>query len=139
MKRAYFLMCLILVAVFMLPACKKKEEAPPAKTEQAAPAMQQEKEAAPPTQQPAASSGMTEMSGEEVYNKACATCHTSGVADAPKTGDMEAWKDRIAQGTDTLYDHAINGYEGMPAKGGDSSLTDDQVKAAVDYMLGQSK
>jgi cytochrome c5 len=151
MKKVYLLMCLVLVAAFVLPACKKKEEAPPAKTEQAAPMeqskeaaqpMEQNKEAAQQMQQPAASTGEATAQGEsgaDVYNKSCASCHASGVAGAPKVGDTEAWKDRIAQGMDTLYNHAIEGFNSMPAKGGDASLTDDQVKSAVDYMVSQSK
>jgi cytochrome c oxidase cbb3-type subunit 3 len=151
MKKVYLLMCFVLVAAFVLPACKKKEEAPPAKTEQAAPMeqskeaaqpMEQNKEAAQQMQQPAASTGEATAQGEsgaDVYNKSCASCHASGVAGAPKVGDTEAWKDRIAQGMDTLYNHAIEGFNSMPAKGGDASLTDDQVKSAVDYMVSQSK
>jgi len=77
--------------------------------------------------------------GEAVFNKTCKLCHGTGVMGAPKAGDADAWKDRIAQGRATLYDHAINGFTGkgkMPPKGGNSTLTDDEVKAAVDYMVG---
>lgn len=82
------------------------------------------------------------LSGEEAYSS-CAACHGQGVAGAPQVGVAELWTARIAQGIDTLYDHAINGYTGsaglMPAKGGNMALTDDSVKAAVDYMLEQSQ
>ncbi len=81
--------------------------------------------------------------GKGTYDKACTACHAAGVAGAPKLGDKAAWKDRIAQGNDTLYTHAIKGYQGkkgmMPAKGGNMSLSDADVKASVDYMVGQSK
>lgn len=81
--------------------------------------------------------------GQQTYQQACAACHAAGVAGAPKTGDKAAWKDRIAQGNDTLYTHAIKGFQGkagfMPAKGGRADLADDVVKAAVDYMVSQSK
>lgn len=80
--------------------------------------------------------------GESVYNSVCAVCHGAGVAGAPKLGDVDGWSARIAQGNDVLYDHAINGYMGvgmMPAKGGNASLSDDEVKAAVDYMVDSSK
>lgn len=81
--------------------------------------------------------------GKGTYDKACGVCHAAGVAGAPKTGDKAAWKDRIAQGDDTLYTHAIKGFQGkkgfMPAKGGNASLSDADVKASVDYMVGQSK
>lgn len=77
------------------------------------------------------------MSGEEVYNSACVACHAAGVAGAPKLGDAAIWEPRIAQGDDVLYDHAINGFKAMPAKGGNTSLSDESVKAAVDYMIGR--
>ena len=80
--------------------------------------------------------------GKSVYGKTCAMCHAAGVAGAPKPGDKADWGPRIAQGKDTLYKHAIEGYTGskgmMPAKGGAANLTDDEVKAAVDYMADQS-
>jgi len=82
------------------------------------------------------------LSGEEAY-ASCAACHGTGIAGAPAVGDAKAWTTRIAQGADTLYDHAINGYQGtagyMPAKGGNTALTDDSVKAAVDYMVEKSQ
>lgn len=77
--------------------------------------------------------------GEATYKKACKMCHSSGMMGAPKTGDAAAWADRIAQGNDTLYSHAINGIGKMKAKGGKKSLSDEAVKAAVDYMVAQSK
>lgn len=81
--------------------------------------------------------------GKSVYNKACMACHAAGVAGAPKLGDKAEWGPRIAQGNDTLYTHAIKGYQGkkgfMPAKGGNASLSDADVKASVDYMVSQSK
>lgn len=80
--------------------------------------------------------------GKSVYGKTCAMCHAAGVAGAPKPGDKTEWGPRIAQGKDTLYKHALEGYTGskgmMPAKGGAANLTDDEVKAAVDYMADQS-
>lgn len=70
-------------------------------------------------------------------------CHAGGVAGSPKFGDKAAWADRLKQGQPTLYEHAIKGYQGktggmMPAKGG-SSASDDEVKAAVDYMTAAAK
>ena len=86
----------------------------------------------------AASSG---ADGKAAYSS-CAGCHDSGVMGAPKLGDKADWKNRIEQGMDTLFDHAINGFTGkkgtMPAKGG-SSLSDDAVKAVVKYMVDSSK
>jgi len=81
--------------------------------------------------------------GEAVYQQACLACHMTGAANAPKTGDKEAWKERIAQGNDVLYERAINGYQGakgyMPPKGGRANLSDDDVKAAVDFIVSQSQ
>lgn len=81
--------------------------------------------------------------GEATYNTACAACHTAGVAGAPKLGDKANWGPRIAQGNAKLYEHSIKGFQGkkgfMPAKGGNASLADADVKAAVDYMVSKSK
>lgn len=78
-----------------------------------------------------------------VYNTACAACHAAGVAGAPKLGDAGAWAARAEQGLEVLIDHAINGFQGeagvMPARGGNASLSDEQVAAAVEYMLEQSQ
>ena len=80
--------------------------------------------------------------GKALFNTACTACHTAGIAGAPKIGDKAAWAPRIAQGTNTLYEHAIKGFQGkagvMPAKGG-STAPDADVKAAVDYMVAAAK
>jgi|TARA_B100000745_G_scaffold279850_1_gene211609 cytochrome c5 len=78
-------------------------------------------------------------SGEQVYNSACGTCHGAGVAGAPKFGDAAGWADRIAKGNDTLYTHAIQGFNGMPAKGMCFDCSDDELKAAVDYIVENSQ
>lgn len=81
--------------------------------------------------------------GKRIYSGNCMTCHSPGIAGAPKLGDTQAWSLRISQGLDTLYDHAINGFKGsagyMPPKGGYASLNDGEVKAAVAYMVFESK
>jgi c(7)-type cytochrome triheme protein len=74
-------------------------------------------------------------SGEEIANSVCATCHDAGAAGAPKTGQREDWAARLEQGDDVLIEHAIAGFNAMPPKGGDMSLTDDEVRRAVVYML----
>jgi cytochrome c5 len=83
------------------------------------------------------------LSGPQVYNSACLACHGAGIGGAPMLGDAEAWTARIAQGTDVLKDHAINGYQGsvgfMPAKGGRTDLSDEEVASAVDYMVSESQ
>jgi cytochrome c5 len=80
--------------------------------------------------------------GKKLFESVCTVCHTAGLAGAPKFGDKAAWAPRIAQGLDTLYQHAINGFQGkagvMPAKGG-SGASDDDVKAAVRYIVAAAK
>lgn len=82
------------------------------------------------------------MSGPQVYNAACLACHGAGIGGAPVLGDAAAWGPRIEQGVDVLKEHAINGYTGsvgfMPAKGGRVDLSDGEVAAAVDYMVGEA-
>ena len=87
----------------------------------------------------AASTSAPSADGKGTYTSACFACHGTGAAGAPKLGDKAAWKARIAQGESTLFDHAINGFKGMPAKGGNASLSDVAVKAAVKYMVDGSK
>ena len=86
-----------------------------------------------------ASAGGGTRSGEDVYKGSCQTCHAAGVAGAPKFADAAAWAPRISKGMDTLYTHAINGFNAMPAKGLCADCSDDEIKAAVDYMADNSK
>ena len=86
----------------------------------------------------------TVMTGPQVYNAACIVCHQPGATTgAPTIGDTAAWAPRIAQGKDTLYLHALMGFQGtkgfMPPKGGRVDLSDDEIKAAVDYLVEQVK
>lgn len=80
----------------------------------------------------------TANTGKSTYNTACFACHGTGAAGAPILGKKDAWVTRISQGKDTLYSHALKGFNAMPAKGGSTSLSDDKVKAVVDYMVEQS-
>lgn len=82
--------------------------------------------------------------GKTIFEGVCTSCHSAGVLGAPKLGNKAAWAPRIAEGIDTLVQHAINGYHGpdgntMPPKGNYPSLNDAQVKAAVTWMVDQSK
>lgn len=86
---------------------------------------------------PAESSGP--MSGEQVYNKSCMACHGSGVAGAPKLGDAATWSPRAAKGMDALMTSALNGIGAMPPKGTCGSCSDDEIQAAIEYMLENSK
>lgn len=78
-------------------------------------------------------------SGDAVYAAACAACHATAAAGAPKIGDAAAWAPRLAQGIDALVTHATKGYKGMPPKGGCMSCSDDEVKAAVEHMAAQAR
>ena len=81
------------------------------------------------------------LSGPQVYNEACIACHGAGVGGAPMLSDASNWAPRIAQGMDTLRTHAIEGYTGnagyMPPKGGRLDLSDEEIYAAIDYMIEQ--
>lgn len=83
------------------------------------------------------------LSGPQVYNEACNVCHGTGVGGAPVLTNKEAWAPRIAQGNATLYKHAIEGFMGsagyMPPKGARMDLSDDAVRSAVDYMIGEAR
>ena len=89
----------------------------------------------------AAAGGGASRSGEDVYNAACMACHSTGAAGAPKLGDAAGWADRIAKGNDALYSSAIDGIAGtgMMAKGGCMNCSDEETKAAVDYMVAGSQ
>lgn len=78
------------------------------------------------------------QSGEAVFKAVCAACHATGAAGAPKVGDASAWSARISQGFDTLAAHALKGFRGMPAKGGNPDLDDVEVERAIVYMANQS-
>jgi cytochrome c5 len=110
----------------------------------AAPAAATPVAAAPAATAPAAAApaSVSADTGKKVYESACVACHGAGVAGAPKFGDKAAWADRIKQGSNVLHEHAIKGFQGksgmMPAKGG-STASDEEVKAAVDYMTAAAK
>ncbi|MBD3897895.1 cytochrome c5 family protein [Halomonas sp. ML-15] len=75
------------------------------------------------------------IDGEAVYGRVCAACHDSGAAGAPMMDDADAWAERLDQGIETLYEHAISGIGAMPARGGDSSLSDEEVMASTNYLI----
>ncbi len=126
----YFTLTLTFCAAALLAACGKPEGTAPV-----APA------AAPAAVVVAAAPDNT--AGKSAFNKTCAMCHSTGTAGAPKPGDKADWTPRIAQGADTLYKHALEGFAGakgqMPARGGVATLSDTDVKAAVNYMVDASR
>ena len=104
-----------------------------------------EQQAAAPVAEPVAEPEpvATGMTGPQVYNSACLACHGTGAGGAPVVGDAAQWVDRLAQGADVLYDHAINGFDGdamtpMLPKGGRMDLSDQEVRDAVDFMIAES-
>jgi len=124
--------------VLMLAACGKSEPAAPADQPASAPA------AAAVASAPAAAAvaEVSNPAGEKTFKSVCSMCHQSGAAGAPIFGNKADWSPRIAQGKDTLYKHALEGFSGqkgaMPAKGGNPSLSDADVKAAVDFMVAKA-
>ena len=73
--------------------------------------------------------------GEKIYKQYCFACHLTGVAEAPKTGDTEAWAPRAATGFDALFANVVNGKGAMPPRSGFPHLSDDELKAGIRYLL----
>ena len=124
------------ISLAVLAACGQKAAETPATESASTPPV-----AAAPAAAPAAPA--ENKVGKTVFGNTCSMCHAAGVAGAPKPGDKADWGPRIAQGMDTLYKHAMEGFSGakgqMPARGGSPALTDDEVKAGVNYMVDQSR
>ncbi|MDI9246465.1 c-type cytochrome [Marinobacter sp. CHS3-4] len=88
---------------------------------------------------PAQTASSGPRSGSEVYSSACAACHDTGAAGAPKKGDAGAWSPRIDKGLETLVTHAINGFNAMPAKGGCGNCSDEEIELAVEHLVEASQ
>ena len=113
---------------------------PPAAATPAAPAATTPAPAPVAASAPAAKAAKADAgAGKATYDATCAVCHNAGVAGAPKAGDKAAWAARTKQGKDALYNSALKGKGAMPPKGGNASLSDDAVKAAVDHLLATAK
>ena len=91
------------------------------------------------TKAAAPAAGGAPKDGATIYNSVCGACHNSGVAGAPKVDGKGAWAPRVAQGKDALYKSAIAGKGAMPPKGGAADLSDGEIKATVDHILGKVK
>jgi cytochrome c5 len=123
---------------------KEKPAAAPAQQQAAAPAQQQaaapaQQQAAAPAQQQAAPPKAAAADGKAVYDKVCFACHQVSVANSPKLGDKDAWAPRLKQGPDALVQSVVKGKGAMPPKAGNPALTDAEIRAAVDFMVSQSK
>ncbi|WP_317932499.1 cytochrome c5 family protein [Halioxenophilus sp. WMMB6] len=88
---------------------------------------------------PVAAAPAEPRTGEELVNTKCGTCHKMGVSGAPRIGNAGEWGPRAAQGLDTLFDHALNGFNAMPPKGLCADCSDDELKSAISYMVDHSK
>jgi len=132
-KSFVFRTAVMALALAGLAACGKQQESAAPTAAPAAPTVAASVAAAP----------AENAVGKSTFGKVCAMCHAAGVAGAPKPGDKADWGPRIAQGEETLYKHALEGFTGakgmMPARGGGAALKDEEVKAAVDYMVAQSR
>jgi cytochrome c5 len=122
---------------FLANQAGAKFKEPAAKPAPQQAAAQPQQAAQKPSQQAAAKPAAAE--GKQVFDSTCMACHATGVAGAPKLGDKAAWAPRLGQGLDTLVQHAIKGKNAMPPKGGNTSLSDAQVRAAVEFMVSQAK
>ena len=112
-----------------------KEPAAPAAAPAPAPAPTPAPAAASSTSTPATKVATAAQDGKAVYESTCIACHGIGVANAPKFGDKKAWAPHLMHGVDHLYENAIKGINAMPPRGGNLTLSDADVKAAVDFML----
>jgi len=88
---------------------------------------------------PAASASSGPRSGKAVFDAACSACHSTGVAGAPVVGNAEAWAPRIDKGMETLKNHALNGFNAMPARGACADCSDEEIINAVQYMVEQAQ
>lgn len=148
LRASPLILALVLAACGGEPSTTPQENAAP----DAAPAADSVS-SSEPVPDPASSAAVTasievgaqdgDSAGEQTYQKTCAMCHGSPAMGAPVAGNKDDWKERIAQGKDTLYKHALEGFTGakgmMPARGGNPSLDDASVKAAVDHMIAKSQ
>ncbi|WP_130619788.1 c-type cytochrome [Dyella amyloliquefaciens] len=144
MKVRHFGGPLIVTAAMLLAACGGGDKAAPAGDAASSPSTAVEAPAAQPAAAPAAEAVAAEPSpGEKVYQGTCVMCHGSPAVGAPVLGNKNDWAPRIAQGKDVLYKHAMEGFTGekgaMPAHGGNPSLDETAIKAAVDYMVSKAQ
>ena len=128
------------LALLLLSAgCSEKETTPPQET---VPAQAPESEAPKPVDAPevtdkSADTRTASADGQKIYQASCQACHATGAAGAPKLGDKAAWAPRLAKGNDALLSSVKNGLKAMPPKGACMSCSEDELRAAMEYMVGQ--
>lgn len=142
--------CVLAAALLTITACERQQESPaeiprqttptpvaPTPSESPAAAAEESQVQIPPQQE------VDTQMGEQVYQSSCASCHEQGVAGAPAKGNREQWEPRLAKGYETLVLNSINGFQGntgvMPPKGGNPNLSNEEVAAAVAYMMEVNK
>jgi len=120
-------LCIALVALALLAACSDRVEVSPPPTKKVMQVTRDTADAA------------TIAIGRGIYEANCAACHASGAMHAPKVGNKADWEEPISDGLDTLVENAIKGIGQMPAKGGNPQLNEAEIRAAIQYMIQQSK
>jgi cytochrome c5 len=134
--RTNTLLSLLIVAA--LAACSQKTEttAPPVVVAVPVPVAAPAPAPAPAPIAPVSAADLA--IGEKVYTATCAACHAAAVMGAPKLADAAAWSPRIAKGVNVLYKSSFDGLKLMPARGGNPALKDEELRAAVDYMVSKA-
>ena len=143
-QRRFGIQALITVLALLLlgTACSEKETTAPRDAAPATQVAEPEATAPEPVAEPAATQAAAEppaasVDGQKIYQSSCQACHVAGVAGAPKLGDKEAWAPRIAKGNDALFLSVKNGLKAMPPKGTCMSCSEDELRAAMEYMVKQ--
>ena len=136
----------VLALLLLGTGCSEKETTAPQEAAPAAQTAEPEATAPEPVAEPAATQAAAEppadtpaatVDGQKIYQSSCQACHVAGVAGAPKLGDKEAWAPRIAKGNDALFLSVKNGLKAMPPKGTCMSCSEDELRAAMEYMVEQ--
>ena len=134
---------LVLIASFtLLCGCGGKNKEIAASTPATAPLSAQQPPQNDAKPQPVSVASPDPATGEKVYKSTCSICHKSGLNGAPRLGSKKDWESRLAQGSEVLYGHALNGFRGsrgsMPSRGSNPRLSEIEVRAAVDYMTAHA-
>jgi cytochrome c5 len=121
----------LVLLMLLVVGCSEKETTAP---QEAAPAQAPTE---PLAADKAADTQTASADGQKIYQTSCQACHATGAAGAPKLGDKDAWAPRIAKGNDALLSSVKNGLKAMPPKGTCMSCSEDELRAAMEYMVGQ--